>query len=57
MVKKCVICNKKLEEHFNKLKGTLIRVLNEKRKNQFIYICDECQKKDGWIEKAKIKGV
>jgi len=57
MVKKCVICNKKLEEHFNKLKGTLIRVLNEKRKNQFIYICDACQKKDGWIEKAKIKGV
>jgi len=57
MIKKCVICNKKIEEHFNKLKGTLISVLNEKKKNQFIYVCSDCQKKEGWIEKAKIKGV
>ncbi len=57
MTKRCVICNKKIEEENWKLKGTILKVKNEKRKIQFIFVCSDCQKQDGWIEKAKIKGV
>ena len=57
MVKRCVICSKKIEENYNKLKGTILKVTNERKKNKFIYVCCDCQKQDGWIEKAKIKGV
>jgi uncharacterized protein YlaI len=57
MLKKCVICDKKIEEDYNKLNGTLVRVKNEKGKRRFIYVCSECQHQDNWIEKAKVKGV
>jgi len=57
MVKRCVICNNQIKENCNKLNGTILKVNNEKKRNQFIYVCFECQKKQDWIEKAKIKGV
>ena len=54
--KKCVICNEKIEEEYGKLKGTLVKSKNEKGVNDFIYVCKDCQKKDKWVEEAKIKG-
>lgn len=57
MAKKCVICDDKVEEEYGKLQGTLIKVKDEKNKNQFIYVCSKCQKQKDWIEKAKIKSV
>ncbi len=56
MVKRCVICNKEIEEEYGKLQGTIVKV-KEDNKNKMIYICSECQKTDSWIEKAKIKAV
>jgi len=56
MVEKCVICSEKISEEFGKLKGTIIKAKNEKGVNDKIYVCSGCQKEDGWIEKAKIKG-
>jgi hypothetical protein len=57
MVEKCVICSSVVEENFGKLKGTMIKVKDEKSKLQLIYVCSDCQKKDDWINTAKIKGV
>lgn len=57
MEKKCSLCNEKIEEEHGKLKGTLIKARDENNKNQFIYACSDCQKKDNWIEEAKIKSV
>jgi len=51
----CVICNQKIEEDFGKLRGTIVKVIEDHR-NKPLYICSECQKKDGWIERAKVKG-
>ncbi len=56
MVNKCVICNEKIQEEFGKLMGTMLRVRNEKGVNELIYVCSGCQKKDNWIEDAKVKG-
>jgi len=56
MVNKCVICNEKIQEEFGKLKGTVLRVKNEKGVNELIYVCSGCQKEKDWVEKAKIKG-
>lgn len=55
MVKKCAICNQVIEEDYGKLKGSILRVKDEKKKNQLIYACSDCQKKEDWIEKAKIR--
>jgi len=55
MAKKCSICNENLEEEFGKLGGTIIKVKDENNKNQLVYVCSNCQKQEGWIEKAKIK--
>ena len=55
MAIKCAICNEKIEEEFRKLKGTIVKAKDENNKNQFIYVCSDCQKQDGWIEKAKVK--
>ncbi len=55
MAQKCIICNEKIQEEFKKLKGTIIKVKDENNKNQFIYVCSECQKQPDYIEKAKIK--
>jgi len=57
MVHKCVLCDEKIEQDNNKLKGTIVKAKNEKGINDFIYVCSECQKKDDWINNAKIKGV
>jgi hypothetical protein len=54
MPKKCCICNEKIEEEYNKLKGTMLKV-KENNKNNFIYVCNNCQKQKNWIEKAKVK--
>ena len=55
MSKKCVLCSEKIQEEYGKLKGTLLKAKNENNKNEFIYVCSECQKQKEWIEKAKIK--
>ena len=54
MSKKCSICSQNIKEEFGKLKGTLLKVI-ENIMNQFIYVCYDCQDKDGWMEKAKIR--
>ena len=45
MVKKCVICKDNLYENNGKLKGTILKVRNEKGINELIYVCSDCQKK------------
>ncbi len=54
MAKRCAVCNRKIEKEFGKLKGTMLKVIDN-HKNKLIYVCSACQKKQGWIEKAKIK--
>jgi hypothetical protein len=54
--KKCVICNEAISEEFGKLSGTIVKVVDEKKKSQHLHVCSSCQKTDNWIEKAKIKG-
>lgn len=54
MVNRCEICKEQIEEEYGKLKGTIIKVLEDK-KNKLIYVCSECQKQPDYIEKAKIK--
>lgn len=56
MAKKCVICSGSIEEEYGKLQGTIVKV-KEDNKNQFIHVCSSCQKKEKWIEEAKIKSV
>lgn len=56
MAKKCVFCNSNIEEEYNKLQGTIVKV-KENNKNKFIHVCSECQKQENWTEKAKIKAV
>ncbi len=56
MAQKCVLCNEKIEEEFGKLRGTVVKSLDESGKNKLIYVCSDCQKKDGWMDDAKIKG-
>ena len=55
MANKCEICKNEIEEEYGKLKGTMLKVL-ENKKNRLIYVCSECQKDLKYIEKAKIKG-
>ena len=55
MAKKCAICNNKIEEEYNKLKGTILKAKNITGRNELIYVCSECQKKENWIETAKVK--
>jgi len=57
MAQKCILCGEKIEEEFGKLNGTIVKAKNEYNKNQLIYVCSTCQKKDGWVENAKVKGV
>ena len=54
---KCILCSSKIEENSGKLKGTITKVRNEKKRNQLIYVCSDCQNVKNWIEKAKIIGV
>jgi hypothetical protein len=55
MGKKCAICNEAIEEEFGKLKGTIVKAKDENNKIQFIHVCSICQKKDDWVNTAKIK--
>ena len=57
MVKKCACCNGKVEEEFGKLKGSLVKVMNEEGKKQIIYVCSDCEKEKNWIEKAVVRAV
>lgn len=54
-MKKCAICHKVMGKEFGKLKGTMLKIV-ENNKRKFVYVCSDCQKKEGWIETAKIKG-
>jgi len=56
MVEKCVLCNEKIEEEFGKLKGTIVKSVDENKKNKLIHVCSNCQKKENWIDDAKIRG-
>ena len=51
----CILCNEKIDQENKKLKGTIIKAKDENNKNQFIYVCSECQKDSEHIDKAKIK--
>ena len=55
MAKKCEICSEKIEEEHGKLKGTVVKVKDENGKNNFVYACSKCQKKENWIEEVKVK--
>lgn len=55
MAEKCINCKAEIEEEYGKLKGTMLKIL-EDNKNRFVYVCGNCQKEKDWIEKAKIKG-
>jgi len=57
MVEKCVLCNEKIEDNHGKIYGTIVKAKNVRGVNEMIYVCSECQKKDDWINNAKIKGV
>ena len=54
IAEKCVICKEDVEEEYGKLKGTIIKAL-ENKKNNLIYVCSECQKDPKYIETAKVK--
>lgn len=54
MTKKCAICNEEISEEYGKLKGTMLKVIENKKKS-WIYVCVACQKQPNWVEKAKIK--
>ena len=36
MANKCVLCDEKIEEENGKLKGTIVKAIDENKKNQFI---------------------
>ena len=53
MAKKCCICNEKIIEEYNKLKGTMLKAKNITGRNEVIYVCSECQKKIHNIKELK----
>ena len=53
MTEKCVLCAKEIEEEYGKLKGTILKVLEE-NKNKFIYVCSDCQKQKDWIAECNL---
>jgi len=56
MAERCVNCKEFISEEYGKLKGTVIKVVDENKRKAYIHVCSDCQKQDSWIEKAKIKG-
>lgn len=52
---RCAVCQDVIEEEFGKLKGTLLRLVDDKRA-RFVRVCSSCQKDAKWQEKAKIRG-
>lgn len=57
MAKKCILCDEKIYEEYNKLQGSIINVRDEKGEKMKIFVCSDCQKKDSWVDNAKIKSV
>jgi hypothetical protein len=55
--KKCVLCSETIDEEFGKLNGTLLKIINDKKKREFIPVCSKCQKQEGWIDKARNKSL
>ncbi len=53
-MKKCCICDSEIIEENGKLLGTMLKVVEDKKKS-WIYACSSCQKDEKWIEKAKVK--
>lgn len=53
--KKCILCDETINEEYGKLNGTLVKVLNDKKKREFIPVCSKCQKEEDHITKAKNK--
>jgi hypothetical protein len=54
--KNCILCGEEVLEDCEKLKGTMLKIVDDKKKS-FVYVCSSCMKKDEkWLEKAKIKG-
>ena len=49
-----MLCGENISEEYGKLRGTCLKVLEDK-KNELIYVCSDCQKDKNWIEKAKVK--
>ena len=56
MDEKCVLCGEGIEENYGKLKGTVIKSKNEEGINELIHVCNGCQKIDGWLDEATIRG-
>jgi len=55
MAKKCALCSEEVKEADGKLLGTMLKILENKKKS-WIYVCSSCMKVDKkYIEKAKIK--
>ena len=57
MVKKCAICRNIIAVIDRKIEGTMLKVKELCGKMGCIYVCSECMKTPGWIEKAKIRAV
>ncbi|MDP3027482.1 MAG: hypothetical protein Q8N63_07265 [Nanoarchaeota archaeon] len=57
MVKKCAICRNIIAVIDKKIEGTMLKVKELCGKMGCIYVCSECMKTPGWIEKAKIRAV
>ena len=57
MVKRCAICKQIIVVMDKKIAGTMLKVKELCGKMGLIYVCSECMKTDGWIEKAKIRAV
>jgi len=54
MAEKCGLCGKEIEETFlKKIRGSIIKI-NKSGKNEFYYVCSECQKEHGDKIKEKI---
>jgi len=55
--KNCILCGEEISEDCGKIKGTMLKIVEDKKKN-FVYVCSSCMKKDEkWLEKARIKSV
>jgi hypothetical protein len=55
MADKCCLCNEEILEDFGKIKGTMIKIVEDKKK-RLVYVCSACMKKDkDYLAKAKLK--
>jgi hypothetical protein len=55
MADKCCLCDEEIQEDFGKIKGTRIKIVEDKKK-RLVYVCSACMKKNrDYIAKAKVK--